>query len=46
MRTNIEIDGELIARAQKLRKIKTKKEVLEKALRLFIQFKNQKQWVA
>ena len=42
MRTNIEIDDRLIARAQKLGNIKTKKAVVEKALQLFIQLENQK----
>ena len=41
MRTNIEIDEKLIATAQKLGNIKTKKAVLEKALQLFIQIENQ-----
>ncbi len=42
MRTNIEIDDELIATAQKLGNIKTKKAVVEKALQLFIRLENQK----
>ena len=42
MRTNIEIDEKLIATAQKLGNIKTKKSVVEKALQLFIQIENQK----
>lgn len=42
MRTNIEIDDELLATAQKLGNIKTKKAVVEKALQLFIRMENQK----
>lgn len=42
MRTNIEIDDNLIATAQKLGNIKTKKAVVEKALEVFIQIQNQK----
>lgn len=42
MRTNIEIDDKLIAKAQKLGNIKTKKAVVEKALQLFIRLENQK----
>lgn len=42
MRTNIEIDDELLATAQKLGNIKTKKAVVEKALQLFIRLENQK----
>lgn len=42
MRTNIEIDDALIAKAQKLGNIKTKKAVVEKALELFIRLENQK----
>ncbi len=42
MRTNIEIDEKLIAKAQKLGNIKTKKAVVEKAFQLFIQLENQK----
>lgn len=36
MRTNIDIDDELMKTAQKLSKIKTKKEVVEQALENFI----------
>jgi Arc/MetJ family transcription regulator len=36
MRTNIEIEKELITTAEKLGNIKTKKTVVEKALQLFI----------
>ncbi len=42
MRTNIEIDDKLIAKAQQLSNIKTKKAVVEKALELFIRLENQK----
>jgi len=42
VRTNIEIDEKLIATAQKLGNIKTKKAVIEKALQLFIKIENQK----
>ena len=42
MRTNIEIDDKLMAKAQKLTKIKTKKAVVEKALEILIQLENQK----
>jgi Arc/MetJ family transcription regulator len=38
MRTNIEIDDTLMAQAQALSKIKTKKEVVEKALKHYISF--------
>ena len=42
MRTNIEIDDKLMAKAQKLSSIKTKKAVVEKALELFVTIENQK----
>ena len=42
MRTNIEIDDELIEKAQKLTNIKTKKTLVENALRLYIAVENQK----
>ena len=42
MRTNIEINDELMEKAQKLSNIKTKKAVVEEALRLFIAIENQK----
>lgn len=42
MRTNIEINDELMAKAQKLSSIKTKKAVVEEALRLFIAIEDQK----
>jgi Arc/MetJ family transcription regulator len=42
MRTNIEIDDELMAKAQKLSDIKTKKGIVEEALQLFITVENQR----
>lgn len=42
MRTNIEIDDTLMAKAQKLSNIKTKKLIIEKALQLFVTIENQK----
>ncbi len=42
MRTNIEINDELMAKAQKLSNIKTKKGVVEEALQLYITIENQK----
>lgn len=42
MRTNIDIDDKLMAKAQKLSNIKTKKAVVEKALELFVIFENQR----
>lgn len=41
MRTNIDINEDLMLKAQKLSKIKTKKAVVERALRLMIQLENQ-----
>jgi Arc/MetJ family transcription regulator len=41
MRTNIVLDDKLIARAQKLTGIKTKREVVHEALRLLILLKEQ-----
>ncbi len=41
MRTNIVLDDKLIERAQKLSGIKTKREVVEQALRTFIQLREQ-----
>ncbi len=43
MRTNIILDEELIDRARKLTGIKTKKQVVQEALRLLIQLKEQEQ---
>jgi Arc/MetJ family transcription regulator len=42
MRTNIEIDDTLMAKAQKLSNIKTKKAIVEEALRLYITIENQR----
>ncbi|WPU98017.1 type II toxin-antitoxin system VapB family antitoxin [Mucilaginibacter sp. cycad4] len=42
MRTNVDINDELIAKAQKLGNIKTKKAVIEEALRLYVTIENQK----
>lgn len=42
MRTNIEIDDQLMARAQKLTKIKTKKILVNNALRLYVTVESQK----
>ena len=42
MRTNIDINEELMLKAQKLSNIKTKKDVVEKALQLFVAIENQK----
>ena len=37
MRTNIVLDDELVAEAQKLSQIKTKRELIDTALREFVQ---------
>jgi Arc/MetJ family transcription regulator len=42
MRTNIEIDDKLMAKAQKLTNIKTKKVLVDNALRLYVTVENQK----
>ncbi|MCR8561872.1 type II toxin-antitoxin system VapB family antitoxin [Mucilaginibacter sp. BJC16-A38] len=42
MRTNIEIDDELMAKAQMLSNIKTKKAIVEEALQLYVTIENQK----
>jgi Arc/MetJ family transcription regulator len=42
MRTNIEIDDNLMAAAQRLSKVKTKKAIVEEALTLFVTIENQK----
>jgi Arc/MetJ family transcription regulator len=42
MRTNIEIDDRLMATAQKISKIKTKRQMVEKALEVYIALDNQK----
>jgi Arc/MetJ family transcription regulator len=41
MRTNIILDDKLVARAQKLTGIKTKREVVHEALRMLILLKEQ-----
>jgi Arc/MetJ family transcription regulator len=41
MRTNIALDHKLIERAQKLSGIKTKREVVQEALRIFIQLREE-----
>lgn len=42
MRTNIEINDELMAKAQRLSDIRTKKGVIEEALKLYVTIENQK----
>ena len=42
MITNIEIDDKLMATAQNLSNIKTKKAIIEAALKLFVKIENQK----
>ncbi|MFI5137186.1 MAG: type II toxin-antitoxin system VapB family antitoxin [Sphingobacteriales bacterium] len=42
MRTNIEIDDQLMAKAQKLTNIKSKKILIDNALRLYVTVENQK----
>lgn len=42
MRTNIEIDDDLMAKALKSGNIKTKKAIVEEALRLYVTIENQK----
>lgn len=42
MRTNIEIDDELMAKALKASNIKTKKDVVTKALQLLVTMESQK----
>jgi Arc/MetJ family transcription regulator len=42
MRTNIDLNDELVAKAQELGNIKTKKAVIEEALRLYVTIENQK----
>ena len=43
MRTNIDLDNQLVEEAQGLSGIKTKKAVVEKALRVFIKIERQNQ---
>ena len=42
MRTNIEIDNKLINEARKISKVKTKKEIVDIALRNYIKTQNRK----
>ncbi len=42
MRTNIEIDDDLMAKALKVHNIKSKKQAVEKGLELLVQLENQK----
>ena len=42
MRTNIEIDDDLMAKAQRLSSVKTKKAIVEEALQLYVTIENQK----
>lgn len=41
MRTNIDINDELMQKAQKLSRLKTKKAVVEAALKLYVTIENQ-----
>lgn len=43
MRTNVDISDDLMTKARKISKIKTKKGVIEKALQVYIALENQKQ---
>ena len=43
MRTNIVINDELMRKAQRLTALRTKREVVESALRLLVQVKQQEQ---
>jgi len=45
MRINIDIDDELMARAQKLTNIKNKNIVVDNALRLYVRVENQKKLI-
>ena len=42
MRTNIDIDDKLMRKALRLGKLKTKREAVDAALRMFVQVKEQK----
>ena len=44
MRTNIEIDDALMAEAQKLSGLPTKKQTVEEALRLMVQLRRQREF--
>ena len=46
MPTNLAIDDELLAEAQRLGQFKTKKETVTQALRLFVQREKQKEILA
>ncbi|RYE07872.1 MAG: type II toxin-antitoxin system VapB family antitoxin [Sphingobacteriaceae bacterium] len=46
MRTNIEIDDALMEKALKAGKAKTKKQVVEEALKLFVKLEGQKSILA
>jgi len=46
MRTNIDIDDALMAKAQKLSSVKTKKGIVEEALRLYVTIENQRKLAA
>ena len=46
MRTNIEIDDALMARAMKLAGTRTKRETVERALKLLIQLRQQERILA
>lgn len=46
MRTNIDIDDTLMAKAQKLSSIKTKKGIIEEALKLYVTIENQRKFAA
>lgn len=41
MRTNIDINDELMQKAQKLSSLKTKKAIIEEALKLYVTLENQ-----
>ncbi len=45
VRTTIEIDDELMAKAQRLTNIKTKKVLVDNALRLLVTIENQKKLI-
>jgi Arc/MetJ family transcription regulator len=45
MRTNIEIDDALMAKAKKLSNIKTKKGIIEEALKLYVTIENQRKLI-
>lgn len=45
MKTNIDIDDKLMAKAQKLTNIKSKKILVDNALRLYVTIENQKKLI-